>query len=244
MVKICSMSTLARKKREFAQREELILETARRLLLEVGYLELTMDLIAKEIEYSKGTIYQHFSSKEEILLALALQFTRKEGEFFQRAATFQGKSRERVVALAEAYELFVRLYPHHFKTELLILNESIRAKGSRELRRQLEACEQQNMSIVSGVVRDGLAQGDFVGVPGISPEEIVFGIWTGAFGAFVLMSSDTPLTALGIQDPMKALKFSMHALLDGFGWRPYFSEWDYEKTSERVKREIFSKEMN
>ena len=62
------MSTLARKKREFVQREELILETARRLLLEVGYLELTMDLIARKIEYSKGTIYQHFSSKEEILL--------------------------------------------------------------------------------------------------------------------------------------------------------------------------------
>ncbi len=236
------MSTLARKKREFAQREDLILETAQRLLLKVGYLGLTMDLIAKEIDYSKGTIYQHFSSKEEILLALALQFNRKQAEFFQRAAMFSGKSRERVIALAEAYELFVRLYPHHFKTELLILNESIRAKGSMELRRQLEACEQQSMSIVSGVVRDGLAQNDFEGVPKISPEEIVFGIWTGAFGAYVLMGSDAPLTRLGIEDPMKALKVSMHAVLDGFGWRPFSSEWDYQKTSERVKKEIFPKE--
>lgn len=237
------MSTLERKKREFARREELILDTGRRLLMEVGYLGLTMDSIAKEIEYSKGTIYQHFSSKEEILLALALQCARIEGEFFQRAATFSGKSRERVVALAEAYEIFIRLYPHHFKTAVLILNESIRAKGSSNLRRQLEACEQQIMGVVSGVVRDGLAQGDFASIPEIRPEEMVFGIWTGSFGAFVLMSSDTPLTALGIQDPMKALKFSMHALLDGFGWKPFSSEWDYLATSERVKKEIFSKEM-
>ena len=56
------------------------------------------------------------------------------------------------------------------------------------------------------------------------------------------MGSDAPLTALGIQDPMKALKISMHAVLDGFGWRPFSSEWDYHKTSERVKKEIFPKE--
>ena len=238
------MSTVERKKREFAYREDLIKETARRLLLKVGYLGLNMDLIAKEIEYSKGTVYQHFSSKEEILLALTLQWTRKEGEFFRRAAMFSGKSREKAVALAEAYELFVRLYPHHLKTKLLILNESIRGKGSIEFRKQLEVCEQENMGIVSGVVRDGLAAGDLEGVPGISPEEIVFGIWTGAFGAFVLMGSDTPLPALGIQHPMKAVKVSMHALLDGFGWRPYSSEWDYQKTTERVHKEIFFNEAN
>ena len=55
------MSTSARKEREFAQRQELFLETTRQMLLNIGYLNVTMDRIAQETEYSKGTIYQHFS---------------------------------------------------------------------------------------------------------------------------------------------------------------------------------------
>ena len=62
--------TVTRKQREIAQREDLILETARKMLLERGYLGLTMDRIAEEIEYSKGTVYQHFSSKEDLISTL------------------------------------------------------------------------------------------------------------------------------------------------------------------------------
>ena len=48
-----------------------MLETARRLLLEIGYNGLTMERIAEAAEYSKGTIYNHFPCKEEIIAELA-----------------------------------------------------------------------------------------------------------------------------------------------------------------------------
>ena len=67
------METLSRKQREIQEREALILEVAREMLLERGYLGVTMDRIAQAIEYSKGTVYQHFSSKEDVLVALAGQ---------------------------------------------------------------------------------------------------------------------------------------------------------------------------
>ena len=65
------MNQLTRKQREFEQREQLILKIAREMLIQQGYLGLRMDHIADRIEYSKGTIYQHFPNKEEIILALA-----------------------------------------------------------------------------------------------------------------------------------------------------------------------------
>ena len=71
------MSASERKKREYAQRADLIRETTRKLLLDVGYLELNMDRIAEITEYSKGTIYQHFSCKEEILVALLAESAHK-----------------------------------------------------------------------------------------------------------------------------------------------------------------------
>ena len=65
------MSTTARKEKERRERESQILDVAREMLCRDGYLGLSMDRIASQMEYSKGTIYQHFQNKEEIILALA-----------------------------------------------------------------------------------------------------------------------------------------------------------------------------
>ena len=51
------MSTSNRKEREIREREELILAVGRDLLLERGYLGMTMDKIAEATEYSKGLEY-------------------------------------------------------------------------------------------------------------------------------------------------------------------------------------------
>ena len=61
---------LSRKQREFLQREQLILDTAQNMLHQNGYVQLTMERIAEAVEYSKGTIYNHFASKEDIFQAV------------------------------------------------------------------------------------------------------------------------------------------------------------------------------
>ena len=236
------MTTSARKQREFAQREQLFLETARSMLLDIGYINLTIDRIADKTDYSKGTIYQHFSCKEEIVVALLINSSEKVQEFLQRAASFNGKSRERIIAMVQAYELFVRLFPHHFKAENLTQNESIREKASVELQKKLQAAEQRNIGIVTGVIRDAIAQGDLQSIYHHTPEELTFGLWAGCYGAYVLMDADIPLEAFGIKDPISVCRHNVHALLDGFGWRPLSGEWNYEQTYERVWKEIFPQE--
>ena len=63
------MQTLTPKKREILERESRILEVARPMVVREGYHGLNMDRIAEEVRYSKGTIYNHFSCKEEIIIA-------------------------------------------------------------------------------------------------------------------------------------------------------------------------------
>ncbi|MCD6048934.1 MAG: hypothetical protein K0Q55_337, partial [Verrucomicrobia bacterium] len=58
-------TALSRKERERAAREELILEHGRRLLVRDGFQDFNLDELAKAIEYSKGTIYLHFQTKED-----------------------------------------------------------------------------------------------------------------------------------------------------------------------------------
>lgn len=236
------MATSARKQRELQQREELILDVARKMLLEGGYLGLNMDRIAEATEYSKGTIYQHFSCKEEVLSALCIQSLDKQVEFFERAATFQGRTRERMAAIGEAYELFVQLYPHYFQSGPIIHSASIRAKISEERQTRFQACEQRCMAIVSGIMRDAIAQGDLTLPAWSSPAKLTFGLWSMAFGAYMIMTSDMPLEVLGVDNPRDTLHGNYHALLDGVGWQPLSNAWDYEHTYERIWKEVFPDE--
>ncbi len=59
--------------RQRAEREQLILQEAESLLAEQGYDGLTMDLLADRVGISKGTIYQHFSTKEDLFGAIVLR---------------------------------------------------------------------------------------------------------------------------------------------------------------------------
>src|SRR5580692_12527778 len=110
-------ATLTRKQREVQGREGRILEVARSMIVHDGYHGLSMDRIAEALEYSKGTIYQHFSCKEDILMALVNQAVECRLDLFRRAAAMRGRTRERMTAIGAAAELFFELYPHHFHIE-------------------------------------------------------------------------------------------------------------------------------
>ena len=55
----------SRKQREADLRKHEILEAAEKLFLANGYEDTTMNQIANEAEFSKGTLYNYFKSKEE-----------------------------------------------------------------------------------------------------------------------------------------------------------------------------------
>lgn len=58
------------KERQRQEREQLILRAAGELLLEKGYHETSMEDIAAHVGISKGAVYLHFASKEELVRAL------------------------------------------------------------------------------------------------------------------------------------------------------------------------------
>ena len=57
-----------------------ILDTAERLFIEKGYDRASLQEIIQETGLSKGAIYHHFASKEEILYAVCDRIGRRNGE--------------------------------------------------------------------------------------------------------------------------------------------------------------------
>ncbi|MEV8319107.1 TetR/AcrR family transcriptional regulator [Streptomyces sp. NPDC059900] len=67
------MSIRARREREYQRRNQLILDTARRLAEAEGWHAVTTRRLAEEIEYSQPVLYSHFHGKEAIVGAVALE---------------------------------------------------------------------------------------------------------------------------------------------------------------------------
>jgi len=103
--------SLSRKQRERAQRHELFLSIGRNLLHENGFHQLSMDLVAEHAEYSKGTIYQHFRCKEELLIQLCLGCMHSLLVLGEKAASYPGSQREKLLAFLSAHELWLQIEP-------------------------------------------------------------------------------------------------------------------------------------
>lgn len=237
------MNQLTRKQREIEEREALILNVAQEMLIQQGYLGLRMDHIAERIEYSKGTIYQHFPNKEEIILALANQALTNRSALFSRAVTLRQQSRERLAAVGAAAELFIEQFPHFFQVEQIIRINSIWEKTSEKRQKVMRACESRCTAIVSGVVRDAVAQGDLVLPANCAPEDIVFGLWSINIGSFAILSSSDSLLEIGIADPVAALRLNTNQMLDGYGWKPLSTEHDFPAVLEESKKELLQSDI-
>ncbi len=236
------MSILTPKQQEIVEREAQILEIARPIVVREGYHGLNMDRIAEAVQYSKGTIYNHFSCKEEIIIALAIKNVAKRVELFQKAAQFKGRSRFRMVAIGEAAEMFVRDFPDFFMFEEIIQLPSVREKTSEKRQSVIQGCEMQCMSVVAGIVRDAVAQEDLELPDGIKPEELVFGMWSLTSGAYSIMLKSQSLEQMGLDDPYAIVRFHTAALLDGQNWKPHSTEFDMDSLLKRIRREVFSNE--
>ncbi|MGV9238441.1 TetR/AcrR family transcriptional regulator, partial [Streptomyces nigra] len=88
---------------ERAQRERLIVATARELAEQQGWDAVTTRRLAERIEYSQPVLYSHFRGKREIIGAVARQGAAEMAVAVRAATSAAEGTRERVAALARAY---------------------------------------------------------------------------------------------------------------------------------------------
>lgn len=102
------MARTDRKQREFDRREEDILDAAIRLCSRPNWESVTIDQIARAADVGKGTVYKHFSSKDELLFRLMIRFYRGLLEGLQDE--FQGEG--------DVLQRFSRLFEYAFRYHL------------------------------------------------------------------------------------------------------------------------------
>ena len=196
------MKTRDRREREFRNREAEFLDLARRLIVEHGYPAFSMDRLADATEYSKGTVYQHFTSKEDLMSALAAHSMVRRVELFEKALGFAGNSRERMTAVGVAEELFFRLHPLYYRSELVIKFASLESRVSTERTTALNRLEQTCFTGLLGLTEQATAAGELTLPAPLKPVDVCLGFWALATGLFGAVQSYGPMLAtFGVADP-------------------------------------------
>jgi len=107
------MGTSERRQRERARREREIVARAKELFLDRGYDNTTIDEIADSLEISKGAIYLHFGSKEDLFFRVVREGLEIMLERFQEAVDREEDGLSKYGAIGIAYGRFWNDHPDY-----------------------------------------------------------------------------------------------------------------------------------
>ena len=136
---------------------EAILDATDRFLSRYGYKKMTIDDLAQEVGIGKGSIYLHFSSKEEIVLShIDRIIERLKGELRKIAASDESPE-ERLCKMLVMRVLFRFDSVQHYTQSLNDLLAAVRP--NLLLRRENYFAEEAE--ILARIIEEGQANDDF-----------------------------------------------------------------------------------
>jgi len=218
------------------KRETFMLDQARKIAAAEGLHALTLPRLAEETGYSKPTVYKYFPTKEDLIVAIAAQSSAIRASYYERAITFQGRPREKLYGLNALNFGFL----HPYFREMLDFHIN-RLSRQVEPARQRELFENENrlVEIVAGVVREAIEIGDLKLPERTDEYQIIFTLSSTTFGGYVMRESDSPVMKKWFDRIRFRDGVFGEIVLDGLGWKPLSTEWDYRETKKRFYREVF-----
>jgi len=235
-------STRERKRKQYLEREALILETAQRMIQQYGFTNLKMSQLAAEIEYSTGTLYQHFPSKEDMLLAMTSVIGEERNYLFDRIRDWETLSRDRLTALIVAEAMFVCLHPNYFENEHLVYSDPVWSKASPDSKERMQKANESCLAVIRHIVHDAVEYGD-VELAQSELDDTVFALWSMVVGTHTFVHSSHSMQLLEVPKPYVVLFKTLNAYLDGLKWKNGTAPSNYAAFFNRVAQEVFNMDL-
>jgi TetR/AcrR family transcriptional regulator, fatty acid metabolism regulator protein len=89
------------KEKQRQEREALILQVAEDMLMEKGYYETSIEEIAARVGIAKGTVYLHFPSKEDLVVAIFERDMQKLADFIEAIVSSPMTARGKMEAILQ-----------------------------------------------------------------------------------------------------------------------------------------------
>lgn len=187
------MGIAERKERELRRRERDILQAALRLFDRDDWQLVTIERIAQEAEVGKGTVYLHFSSKEDICGRLALDFARR---LLDRLRGID-PGLPIPARLGQAIRVFFDSHRSGRRYQRVVSyceHGDFRRRVGDANRGELERMDQEIAALIHGILQEGIAAGVFADRP---IPVLLYGAQSTLVGAVRMLGSE----CLGAADP-------------------------------------------
>lgn len=149
-------STRQRRQKEQAERRRAILEAAREVFFDKGFMAATVEAIAGRCGLAKGTIYLYFKGKEELyisILAEGLGLLKKE---FAKITQLSRPADLLLGQILETYFAFYQRHRQYFGILFLSSQPDVRERVPEDLFRQCMDIARDCMQVVSQVIQQGM----------------------------------------------------------------------------------------
>ena len=159
----------SRKQVEFAKRERDILKAAVSLLEGPRWETVTVEQISKKAEIGKGTIYKHFTCKEEIYANIATDFFKRILGAYD-VIDFAPKTESKVILdfiqqlIRITFELFLN-NPVEAKISFYCKRADFRERLTDDLRQQFEVLDIQFEVYIGTILQKGIEIEIFPNMP-------------------------------------------------------------------------------
>jgi len=223
-------------------REDSILDSALDIISKQGIVALTMDKLVSEISYSKGTLYNHFSSKEDVLVGSCNRNMRSVKDLFLRAAAIEETARDKMIAMGFAYMLSVLLSPQHFA---LVMNAKTELfeKASPKRREEYYLLDEKLFGVMHSIIQEAISKKELVLKAGVDAQQVSFSTWAMAFGTIGLLLNGekacSTMTGMTLENRVIA---HSNIVMDGLGWKA--SSREQKEFLCWLKREVFAGEVD
>lgn len=222
------------RQKKFSDRESELIDIAHKLVDANGFAGLTMDKLVAACNYSKGTVYNHFSCKEDLFIALSLTGIKYEKIILSDALKFDGNPREVALAMNYAFQLYSRLEPTLSQCIYHAKNPTVREKCSAERLEALNKEDTELLRMCDQVFLGGIEDGSLKLSPGLGIESFTFANWALTLGTSGLLNNGQTVHAISRIETRYALLRNINLLYDGMQWQPLSTQFDYFQTWNRL----------
>jgi AcrR family transcriptional regulator len=160
---------LTKKQIEFARRERLILDAAISLFEGPRWETVTVEQISRQAQIGKGTVYKHFTCKEEIYAHIAADFFEKLLTAYDGIKVRPDAERADLISCIQqiiriSFDLFLN-NPVEAKLSFYCKRADFRARLKEELRQQFERLDECFKHYIGTILNQGVALGFFPDKP-------------------------------------------------------------------------------
>ena len=186
------------------ERTSQIINAAEDVFTKKGFDEARMDDIAEQTGLSKGTLYNYFKSKDDLIIAILDRIFQREFRTFENLDIASTSATDAIWAFTETtsndVKMMMRLLPITYEFMGL-------AFRNKFVQKAFKAYFNHYMNILIPVIQHGIDTGEFRSA---DPKEVALAMGAVMEGTLLLWVYDSSLV-----EPEKHIRTGMKLLLDG-----------------------------